>query len=279
MPLPRSAYAGFALALAAGLLLASARAEEPPACVRPLRVGWYPWAPYHYEKADGTLTGSGVEILRLAAKSAGCELEFQTVPWQRGLADVESGRIDVLMEALPIRERQRYAHFSRGYSPTRICLWLRAGDKRPVPDSLEQLAASAWRIGLTAGFSYGETLDRWLAEHAQRGLVETVRRDEQNLLKLVGGNIDATFSDWVGFQQSLGEPAHRKAVRCARAYASAPDGAFMFSRKSVPANVSRRISEALDALDQDGRLSRILRRFGSIPPEDLVGAPLELIRQ
>ncbi|MBI2381951.1 MAG: transporter substrate-binding domain-containing protein [Gammaproteobacteria bacterium] len=239
--------------------------EAPGACPKPLRAAWHEWHPYHYR--DGpNLVGSGVEVLKTLAEDTGCRLEFQEIPWSRALDDLARGDVDVVMEALPIATRQAYARFSQGYSPTRICLWTLAVRRQAVPPSLEALVQAHWRLGVTQGYSYGETLDRWLEVYQARGLVETVRRDEQNLAKLADGKIDALLGDWTVIRQRMREARTRGHYACARAFQGTPDGAFMFSRKSVPEALFRRFDQALERMARDGRLRAIQQRYAILPP-------------
>ena len=56
------------------------------------------WCPYNCEPSDNH-SGYMIEIIELAAKSAGHKVDYKIVPWSRALVDVRLGQINGVVGA------------------------------------------------------------------------------------------------------------------------------------------------------------------------------------
>lgn len=92
-------------------IIALATAIPGRAADNVLRVAFNSFPPSKVRMPDGTYGGSDIALLRLLAERMDLRLEFEDVPFKRGLKMVEFGDIDLSVGVLYRPERERYAHF------------------------------------------------------------------------------------------------------------------------------------------------------------------------
>lgn len=249
------------LLLASGLLW-SITAAANPLCPQPLRAGWDPWEPYHFQDAGGRMAGSAAEVLQEAAWRVGCELQFQRRAWARTVADIEAGALDVAMEVQYLPSRARYALFSAPYRRVDVRLWVWGG-RVPAPEArgLASLLAEGVRIGAVTGYAYGEAADRQLAEGVKRGLVQYVRADEQNVRKLQSGRLDGFLTDRASAAMAAREAGLAGQLVAHPGLTLPQDVSLMFSVASVPRELVVQFDQALAAMARDGTLAHTIHRY------------------
>lgn len=144
------------------------------------------WLPFQSEK---TLLHHGV-ISRIATEafaSEGITVQYGFFPWKRARLYSERGEWDGSL-AWAQRRPDFVPHFLFSDPILTVPKTLFFLMSRPVKwDSVQDLRGL--RIGITAGYTYGDEFDR----AARDGVftVEEVTRDEQNLRKLLKGRLDA----------------------------------------------------------------------------------------
>lgn len=179
----RGAWIGqmIALALVACLAAGTGRAEA----VRPLVVGAESgFAPYSDVRADGRPEGMAVDLMVAVARAADLPIEFRTGSWNDLWADLQAGRIDVMVDAAIVPERMKLVEFTQSHTVGYDAFFVRRGS--PPVTSLD--AARQLRIVMARGSA---------AYHALRvhGLDERlVLADDQaeSLRRLAAGLHDAT---------------------------------------------------------------------------------------
>lgn len=155
----------------AGLCLAAAAAAADPSRGT-LVTGWYPWDPYNY--ADTTrgyrqLTGLDVELTRAALAEGGYALELVEMDWLRQLDAIERGRMDLGMGTLSGDSRAPGVRYSKPYRRGVDVLFVRRGTAAGIAGQtlagiVPALRARRFRLGAAAGYSYGDEVDRLLAD-------------------------------------------------------------------------------------------------------------------
>lgn len=188
-PSRRSLLVGFAV-------LCTCAVEGPAKAACELRVGWDEWPPY-ITRGDGYFRGLEFNLLKSAAESAGCKLEFQQVPWARALRMLDARKLDLLYGAGYSAERAEFAKFSIPYRLEHFVLvtmsesgeetgsvslndWIRsakAGDKPRV-------------IGVFRGNVYGEQIDRILKDNEKNVSLVDLSQTEQMIGMLEHGRLD-----------------------------------------------------------------------------------------
>jgi polar amino acid transport system substrate-binding protein len=144
------------------------------------------WPPFQSEKM---LLHHGVlsRIVTEAFALEGITVEYGFFPWRRARMNAQRGVWDGSM-AWAYRRPDFVPHFLFSDPIVTVPKTLFFLKSHPVKwNSIEDLRGL--RIGITAGYTYGEDFDR----AAKDGVfaVEEVTRDEQNLRKLLKGRLDA----------------------------------------------------------------------------------------
>lgn len=225
-----------------------------------LKVGWEPYAPYTYADDNGRVTGADIEIISAAADQAGCALEFRQLPWARILREIETGTLDVSTSTSLTPERSEWAWFSQSYRQTDMAVYVRKGETgRYRLESLEQIPAQQFRLGVIVDYFYGEDIDRLITDPSFTPWVDGATDYRTSIVKLINGRIDgylvedvtvmAAELDAVGLSGQVeryplpvpGEKLH-----------------FMFSKISVDKLTVDKVNAALSAMRSDGRLQAII---------------------
>lgn len=145
------------------------------------------WKPYAAE-VDGEAFGLSIDILREAASRAGLQPRFRSLPWKRCLSAVESGEVDAVVDAL---ERPEFVHGDIAFTFYTNTFWVRGDD--PV-GSLDAALGGGRRLGLVAGYVYGEALDALFA--ASGAPIDEAVDDGTNLRKLAFRRVDVVVADF-----------------------------------------------------------------------------------
>jgi ABC-type amino acid transport substrate-binding protein len=145
------------------------------------------WPPYA-STVDGEAVGLSVDILRESARRAGFEPRFVALPWKRCLQMVENGEIDAVMDAA---ERPQFIHGEVSFSVYTNVFWVRAADG---PSSFEQAAREGGRLGIVAGYVYGDALEE-MFERSGMAIDKSVD-DGTNIKKLGFGRTDIIVADY-----------------------------------------------------------------------------------
>jgi polar amino acid transport system substrate-binding protein len=249
--------------LALGLCLAcgAARAQDPPS----LRIGWYAAAPFQSEGPAG-LTGLDIEMVRAIAARAGYGLSFTRVAYPRLMQEVATGQRDLASGIAWTPERAAVARMSRAYRQDVNVLIQRRDALLPpqatdAPGLLAHLQASAFRIGVIAGYSYGDpALDAWLADPAQGARVRHSGDEAANLRLLLAGEIDGFLAERLSAAALVAGSGAPRAVEENRHLRLFIPLHLMFSR-DVPEATVAAFDAAIAAARADGTLDRIAVRF------------------
>lgn len=240
-----------------GGLLGFSPAHADELCPRPLKVGWDEWPPFHYRGPDNRPVGTAIATVTEAARRVGCPLDFEYFPWPRVLRYLESGDLDVGLEAMPLPSREKFVTFSTPYHRSTIRLWILRDAHSPTYSDLKSLLSAGQRIGAVQDYSYGAQADAELAEGVRRGQVEYVRSTEQNLQKLLDGRMLGFLGEEQAVNRFLDGQPKAKPIGPMPGFALYNDASLMFSRKSVGVDLVHRFNDALEAMRQDGTLARL----------------------
>ncbi len=249
------------LALCFCLAWAPGRAQEQP----PLRIGWYAEAPFQKEGPSG-LTGLDIEMVRAVARHAGQGLAFTRVPYTELMEEVATGRRDLASGIAWTPERAAAGRMSRAYrQDVNVLIQRREGGAPPsafdAPGLLAHLRNSEFRIGVIAGYSYGDAaLDAWLADPARGARVRRSGDDAANLRLLLAGEIDGFLAERLSAAALVAASAAPRAVEENRHLRLFIPLHLMFSRE-VPEATVVAFDAAIAALRADGTLDKIAVRF------------------
>ncbi|QND84274.1 Amino acid ABC transporter periplasmic protein [Chromobacterium vaccinii] len=239
-------------------------------CGRPLSIGWDEWPPFHYQGRSGEPDGYAVQLLNLAAGRLGCRLTYRLMPWPRTLQQLRLGQVDAAMQALRTPEREAYACFAPGYSPTIVRLWARSDKAARWPvRQLDDLGRQGEvLLGVTRGDSYGAQLDRWLQTPPSNVHVEVSETLAVSMRKLQLGRTNLLLATMATATRELARLPQKPEIAPLEPSWRAGEGYYVFSRKSVPEPVCQAFARALAEMRQDGTVARLYRsQFGVPYPE------------
>ncbi|AXE36902.1 hypothetical protein DK843_06025 [Chromobacterium phragmitis] len=259
-------YIGFFAFLACRVLPAVAG----EACGKPIQVGWDEWPPYHYQGRSGQPSGYAVQLLNLAADRLGCELVYRKLPWPRTMQQLRLGQVDAAMQALKTPEREAFACFAPGYSPTIVRLWTRrdAAGRWSIRQLSDMAGQGELRLGVTRGDSYGAQIDQWLKTPPANVHVDISETLEISLRKLQLGRTDMQLATMATAPRELARlPAEPRIEPLAPKWL-AGEGEYAFSKRSVPESVCQAFAKSLQTLRQDGTVGRLYRTYFSIDYPD-----------
>ncbi len=227
-----------------------------------LTAGWDPWEPYHYIAAGDEVQGMDIELMNAIASGANCEINYQQGNWSNLLNQLRNDEIDLMMGATRIPEREAFARFSEPYREDSFILYVLEGEATRVENqSLEQLMANGFRLGVTQGYYYGEEFNALQSNPEFADQIIDASVGEMNFTHLLDGQID-------GF---LEHPPVATAIKRRRgdtdpiiATENSIGGGpvtFMFSRENVDASVVERFNAALQSLKESGEHQRMINRY------------------
>lgn len=227
-----------------------------------LSVGWDPWEPYHYAPVGNRVQGLDVDLISAMAEEVGCELTWEQGSWASMLQLVRSGDLDLLPGATRTSERESFAYFSEPYRRESFRIHVRADETDQWSGmSLIELLEAGFRLGLTRGYIYGESVEQVLGDPQWQEQLVEVPVGELNFLNLVDFRIDGFLEDpfvatsidnrreWGVTFEALPLDVHSGDVH------------LMFSEVSVDAERVEEFDEALSELRQSGEHQRILDRY------------------
>jgi polar amino acid transport system substrate-binding protein len=229
-----------------------------------LTVGWDPWEPYQYEDADGSVRGLDIEISALLASDAGCRLKYARGQWLELLEKLRDGKVDMLLAATLIPEREGYAWFSRPYRKESFALYVRGDELADLSgQDFASLIASGKRVGYTEGYYYGAEVNKLSGDPRYSANFIGASIVELNYSRLMDGSIDVLLDDpFVATSIIRRKGWTGKIARHPQGIASG-EVSLMFSRKKIPEDLLARFNQALAARQKDGSLERLMAKYQS----------------
>lgn len=174
------------------ILFISASLCTAPAYARTIRVGYYMFAGYQMEDADGNRSGYGYDFLQEMARYTGWDYEYvgYTLGWARLQEMLNNGEIDILTSARKTPEREGKYLFSNGIGTSAGILTVKTGDTRLTMG--DYATYNGIRIGMIKDSSINNNFQRFAAA---RGFTFTpvyyLNADEMNADLQNGSHIDA----------------------------------------------------------------------------------------
>jgi ABC-type amino acid transport substrate-binding protein len=227
-----------------------------------LRVGWEPDPPYATE-SNGAARGIDIAILRAVAERAGCWVEAQELLWPQVIHGIETGTIDVAMGAHETAKQNGFALFSKTYRGAQIALFLRADEASQWRfEEPRNLLRQDFSLGVVRGSGRPTKLGGIIAD-LRAAKVNEVESIDQGLQMLARGEIDGLVGDRLATaSRSKGLGLDRRIVVYPKSLCGErncdDDARFMFSRRTIGADLLKRIDAAIDDLTADGTLPAIL---------------------
>jgi polar amino acid transport system substrate-binding protein len=159
------------------------------------------WFPYN-GKPGAKHEGYMIDIARRIARDAGRDLDYLTIDWESAVARVRVGEADCAVA--PTRVDGAGLALTSEPLGRSINTFFVATDSTWRYDGVASLPAV--KLGVAAGYSYGDALDAYLAAPGGKGVfyIRGSRRALANLFsRLVSGRVDAVLDDQLVGQELI----------------------------------------------------------------------------
>jgi polar amino acid transport system substrate-binding protein len=210
-------------------------------------------------KADGQISGLGVDVLRAVAKELGDQVRFEVYPWARAQKLVEEGRADILVGPYRTAARERRFQFAEpGFYRDRVVFYARRDASINWDGTLASLQGQ--RIAIIHGWIYGERFE------AMRGQLDLhVSPSVELAFKLLmAGRADLAASNERDSKPRIDELGIGKEVRRLDPVIDTQVGYFALPKGEPHRQLRDDIGRVLRKMRTDGRLAKLARPY-SVP--------------
>jgi ABC-type amino acid transport substrate-binding protein len=206
--------------------------------------------PFHFIGKSGEPTGFEIELARLVAEREGFQTKVVVLPYDDLLPGLATGRHQLVAATTGITpEREKLYLFTRPYFETCQAALVRVG--KDEPETLSDLA------GRRVGAAGAGTSARALA--GLQGVVPVaLGKGEAGVPSLEQGKIDALILDEFGAVRAA--RASNGRLRVLEQPVAKERYAFVLSRASE--DLKEAFDAAIDALEREGRLEELKKKFG-----------------
>jgi ABC-type amino acid transport substrate-binding protein len=203
---------------------------------------------------DGTPRGRDVEMMNELARRLGRPLEWRRQPFDRLLASVAAGEVDLVCATLGITpERRQLVRFSRPYYLTELAVVVRAGPGEPKGFTDLQ--------GRRVGASPGTTSERALGLRLPEALPDTNSPKGVSVTeRLLSAELDAFILDGPN-ANALVENSTGRLVRLPEALESE---SYALALPPDAAELTRQVDRILADLEREGYLLLLDTRYGLV---------------
>lgn len=238
-----------AFALAAGLASSVSVAET-------IKLTNGEWPPF--TSKDFQYGGVLSRIVTEAFAAEGVTVEYEYMPWKRAYAAAKSGEADGSVGWAPTPDHVADLHMSDPVITVKKGLF----HLKSTPFTWTSLAdLSKWKVGCTAGYSYGDEWDQAIKSGALK--VEEVATDEQDIRKLLAKRIDVFAMETdvaTHLIQTMLTPDEAAAITLAAKDLSETPICVALSRQSAKnAALIEKFNDGLRKLKADGRLDQFIK--------------------
>lgn len=212
------------------------------------------WAPWTYHDESDQLVGYDVEVTQNIAQRLGVEVNFAEGEWDGLLADLDSGRYDIMVNGADIDEaRSEKYDFSTPYAFNRTAVIV-SGDNDSI-QSMEDLN----------GKSTANTLNSTYANVAESYGAEVTGVDDfiQTIELLNSGRIDATLNAEVSYYDYMAQHPDAN-IKIACIDPAITQVAIPMRKGEESAALVSAINDALAEMAEDGTLTELsMKYFGT----------------
>lgn len=224
--------------------------------------------PYSFLNAQQQLVGYRVEFMQQLFARLNCPLEILTdSPWKRSLMLMESGDIDVLMNASKSVDRERYAWFSVPYEDEKVALFVAAQQKDSFRiRQLSDIATQGHSLGIIRGNYYGPQIGALLEQQSfKKHIIEAI--DKQQLYQFVLRGRVELYLDYFpnGLLALRDEKLDKQIVRYPLSPVTIGQVHFMLGRQSVSEKFVRALDAELAKMLKDGSIRALQKKYGVAP--------------
>ena len=233
---------------------ASATPVKKRDCV--LKYGWEPRQPYQFE-LNGQMQGIDIQVFKMAANKAGCDIQYVQKSWSELLTGVENGEIDVLGGATEIDERKVYAEFSEPYRSESFTLFIATNDTYDG-NSLSGFLSRANKVGVISDYFYGKEVYDLMNHPQYSQLFVDEKSGEQSFFNILYSRIDGVLSDPVEGRFIIKRKGLGDKIRESKVSIPSDSVSFMFSKKSVTGERLNTLKASIKDMTDSGKVTEII---------------------
>jgi len=230
-----------------------------------LRVAWTDLPPFQQAGPGDTPIGIDIKLVEEAARRVPCAVIWLHTPPTRAMVMLREGRVDAFPGVARTPEREVFGIFSLPLRDGRNTLIVRRGTSGDYPfNSLTDLAASSFRLGVLPGVRYSPEYESLLASGALADNLLIVQNGASALGMLLRGRLDGFLDGYRVAMERAAKAGEADAIEAHPMPISAHQAFMMFSQSAnVPADIISRFNAALIGMAADGTTKRILNKDGS----------------
>lgn len=208
------------------------------------------YAPFSYQDG-GQLTGYDIDVIKAVAKKAGLSLTFKQTEWDSIFAGIDAGRFDLVANEVTVNpDRQAKYLLSSPYS--------RSTGVLVVAKNNHSITSFADVKGRTAAQSL---TSNWADEARKDGAnIQAVGEWAQAADDIATGRVDLAINDKLAVLDYLRKNPNAN-IKIVATAPGTQDQAFLLSRSAVHQRDLEKINRALAALEADGTLASIGKKY------------------
>lgn len=224
---------------------------------RTIQVGTMHYPPFEIVD-NGAYKGPGMEVLMAALDYLGYDYVVKDYPWARMLDSMETGELDMMIDAYITPERQGFMYYSQiPYGTFPQALYALKDSNISFDGDLNSL--KDYTVGVTRGYSYGTNFDT-----AMNNQVFTSDESDtvQSLFeKLAGGRVDLAADTYYSGQATLPEMGLEDKVVLVEPFFDSLYSYVVFSKANDLEPLRDEYDDALRALIANGTMKEIFDKY------------------
>jgi len=225
-----------------------------------INIGYEPEPPYQYPDNKGQIIGIDADILNTVLAELGCSIKYWVTPWKRTLASIESGKLDATMGASFKTQRAKFAHYSPSYRGQPHVVFLSAQNSIEV-QNIQEFLERGLHLGVVNGWHYTNKIRALLDRPRYKGQVTEIPNFENLPKMLATGRVDGFIANPSQLVNIVGKKPMKKDYRVIEGDMDRLH--FLFSKKTVPPELAKRINDHLSAKFKNGFFNEVCSKYES----------------
>ena len=219
-----------------------------------LKIGYDEVAPFRFTNGNNQAVGYDINRVSAILDAANIQYRFYPSPWKRTLRDIELGRLDMALSAGKIKGREAYALFSTSvFNVGLSALFVRNDYASDFSDfsALSDLNNMKVLIGVRRGASYSDEYDALLQEPLFVDNLVNLNDTDQAIRMAMTGRIQGLIASDEDIEHKLKELCLQNQFSLIYDLSQSEEieSFLMFSKKTVSADIVKRIDDAMLAVD------------------------------
>jgi polar amino acid transport system substrate-binding protein len=218
--------------------------------------------PYHILNPDSTWGGLSVELFRLLADEANCQVKVIDVPWVRTLELLRKGKIDAVSNYSLNAQRQKYSYFIGPHAIERIVIIVN-NKLAHLLQSKEDLKNFPGLIGKTQGTYYGDELENLVRDSELKTKLVNITSNANRVGMISKGRVDAILEEETVAQYFYKVGVFDEQVLVQKLSFSENPIYFGFSRQSLTEQRIQQLRSAWLQVIRSEKFTALYEKYGS----------------